>query len=472
VKSTVEALEGNKVKVYVELDDSELDAAIGEAFRKIAAEARIPGFRPGKAPRKVLEARLGKDVGRGQALQDAIPHYYSLAVIEHEVDVIDRPDFDITDGEHEGTVAFEATVAVRPRVAVQGYGALKVTVPNLIPTDAEVQEQIDRLLDSHATWSPVERAAEDGDRVLIDIEGIVDGEPAPGLTASDYSYVVGSGGVVPELDEHLRGASAGDELVFDAVYPDEPERDLSFRATVGEVLGKVLPELDDAFVDEATEVSTVAELRDDLLARGTRLRRYRAMSALHERVGSSLAGLVELDLPEALIDAQFREGVREMQMRLQAQGLTIETWMAMQGRPPEEILDEMRASARSGAKLDLALRAVAEQEGIAVTDDDLAVEWRNVSERVGVDADEVARQFENAGQLQAVRSDLLKRKAFDWVLERVEVVDDDGKPVDRAALRDTTEGDDTEGDGTHDDDDVDADGGPHDSAGDSQGDPE
>lgn len=469
MKSTVEALEGNKVKVYVELDEGEFDDAVGEAFRKIAAEVRIPGFRPGKAPRKVLEARLGKEVGRGQALQDAIPHYYSLAVIEHEVDVIDRPDFDITDGEHDGPVAFEATVAVRPRVEIQGYGALKVTVPNLIPTDAEVQEQIDRLLDSHATWSTVERAAQDGDRVLIEIEGIVDGEPAPGLTASGYSYVVGNGGVVPELDDNLRGASAGDELAFGAVYPDEPDRDLSFRVTVGEVLGKVLPELDDDFVAGSTEVATVAELRDDLLARGTRLRRYRAMSALHERVGSSLAELVELDLPEALIDAQFREGVRELQMRLQAQGLTIETWMAMQGRPPEQVLDEMRVSARSGARLDLALRAVAEQEGIAVTDDDLAVEWQNVSERVGVDADEVARQFEHAGQLQAVRSDLLKRKAFDWVLERVEVVDDDGKPVDRAALRDT------DGGAPGDDDvdaDVDADGEPHDTAGDGQGDPE
>jgi trigger factor len=451
VKSTVEPVEGNKVKVYVEVDEDEFEVAVDDAFRKIAREVRIPGFRPGKAPRKVLEARLGKGVARGQALQDAIPEYYARAVREHDVDVIDRPDIDITDGEEEGVVAFEATVLIRPQIEVQGYGGLTVTVPKPVPDDDEIQTQLDRLRESHADWALVERSADDGDVVVIDIEGTLDGEPAPGLTAEDYSYPVGSGGIVAEVDEHLRGASAGDELEFEAAHPTDEDAELAFRVVVKEVKEKVLPELDDAFAEEASEFATMAELRDDVVRRATAVRRGRAQMAMREKAGEALAELVTDEIPEPLVASEMQERIQDLSMRLQAQGLNLDTWLAMQGRGPEDFVAELRETALTAAKVDLALRALAEQEAIEVTDEDLEGEWADVAARVGLDVDEVREQFERAEQVQAVRSDVRKRKAFEWLLEQVVVVDEDGNPVDRAALviepeDDSDDTEDTDGD--------------------------
>ena len=436
VKSTVEPLEGNKVKVYVEVDADEFETAVDSAFRTIAREVNIPGFRPGKAPRRVLEARLGKGVARGQALQEAIPDYYARAVAEHEVDVIAQPDIDVTDGEEDGLVAFEATVEVRPSIEIQGYGGLQVTIPKLVPDDDEIQAQLDRLREAHATWATVERPIVDGDRAVIDIDRTVDGEPAEGLTADDYSYPVGSGGIVAEVDEHLVGASVGDVLEFDAEHPSEPDADLTFRIEVKEVQEKVLPELDDAFAEEASEFATVAELRDDVVRRASDVRRSRAQAELRENAGAALAELVTDDIPEALVSGELQQRLQDLSMRLQAQGLDLDTWMAMQGQQPDQLVESLRETATVAAKVDLALRALVAQEGIEVSDDDLDAELASVAERVGVDVDEVRAQFERAGQTQAIRSDVSKRKAFEWLLERVEIVDEAGAPVDRSALDD------------------------------------
>jgi trigger factor len=460
MRSTVEPLEGNKVKVSVEVEAEEFERAVDAAFRKIAKEVRLPGFRPGKAPRKVLEARFGSQAGREQAFQDALPEYYSAAVIEHDVDVIAPPEIDITDGQESGDIAFDAVVEVRPTVEVAGYGSLSVTLERPAVDDAALDAQIDRMRELDSTLEPVDRAVQEGDTVTIDVAGTLDGEPQPGLTADDYSYTVGSGAITPEVDEQLVGAKAGDALAFDATHPDPDEtRQLHFQISVKEVKEKVLPEPTDEWASEASEFETLEELRASLADRMVRVRTAQAQMALREKVGEALAELVTEDLPDALITHEMQDRLQDLALRLQAQGMQLEQYLAMSGTDPETFSQDLRQTATAGVKVDLALRAVAEAEGIECTEDDLTEELEGVAARVGESADEVRSRFERVGQLSAVRSDIKKRKALEWLLERAEVLDPDGATIDRSELElpvETDEDDDTTtdevDDGTEDDD--------------------
>jgi len=457
VKTSVEPIEGNKVKVSVEVDEQEFDKAIDAAFKKLSREVRIPGFRPGKAPRRVLEARIGPEVGRGQALQDSIPEFYARAVTENEVDVIAAPELEITEGEESGPVAFEAVVEVRPVVQVPGYGSLRVTIESIAPDEEQVAEQIQRLRTQFGELTEVDRPAVEGDFVTIDIAGSQDGEPIAQLTAEDYLYEVGSGGILPEVDEHLVGATSGATLAFDAALPgatppsaesddedadgddDEDEDDetppgLQFEVIVKDIKERVLPDLDDTFASEASEFETLAELEDDLRNRSVAVKKVQAQMALRERTGEVLAELVEDEIPDPLIAQEMNQRLQDLSMRLEAQGMNLDTWIAMSGKQPDEVVAELRETATTAVRVDLALRAVAEAEGIECTDDDLEQEFAQVAERLNIKAKEVRRQFERAEQVPAVRSDVKKRKAFDWLLERVEIVDEDGTIIDRADL--------------------------------------
>jgi trigger factor len=435
MKSTVEPLEGNKVKLSVEVPSDEFDRAITAAFKKISKEVRLPGFRPGKAPRKVLEARLGPLAGREQAFQDSLPEYYSNAVIEHDVDVIAPPELEITSGQQEGDIAFEAVVEIRPSIEVPGYGGISVTLDRPAVGDDEIDAQIDRMRELDSTLQPVERPAQEGDTVTIDVAGTLDGEPQPGLTADDYSYTVGSGAITPEVDEQLTGAKVGDILEFPATHPDpDEERDLQFRVLVKEVQEKVLPEITDEWASEASEHETVADLRQSLVERMSRVRKAQAQMALREKVGESLAELVTDELPEPLINSEMQDRLQDLAMRLQAQGMQLEQYLQMTGTDPESFSQELRDTAVSAVKVDLALRAVAEAEGVNCTDEDLDEELEGVATRVGQSPEEVRERFERVGQISAIRSDIKKRKALEWLLERVEVVDPDGSAIERSEL--------------------------------------
>ena len=433
MNSTVEPLEGNKVKVSVSVDETEFEGDIDAAFKRIAQEVNLPGFRRGKAPRKLLEARIGLAPAREEALREALPKYYYAAVVEHDVDVIAAPEIDITAGQDDGPVTFDAVVEVRPVVQVPGYDGLRVTMPSPVPGDDEIDAQLDRMRSLEATVETVDRAAEEGDTVVIDIVGTLDGEEQDGLTTDDYSYEVGSGVITAEVDEQLTGASAGDELDFDATHPDEDEeRQLHFTVRVKDVRAKVLPELTDEWAAENSDFETVDELRADLVERMTQVRRAQGSAQLQEKVAQSLAELVTDDVPEALVTHELQTRLQDLGMRLQAQGMGLEQYLMLTGRSQEQLIDEMRESAQVSARVDLALRAVAAAEGIECTDDDLDTEIDAVAERVGEKPAEVRRQLERNDQLPAVRSDIEKRKALEWLLDHVEIVDENGEPVDRS----------------------------------------
>lgn len=434
MKTSVESLEGNKVKLSVEVDENEFESDLDAAFRRISREVRIPGFRPGKAPRRILEARLGPEVAREDALRHAVPEYYAKAVRDHDVDVIAAPEIDITGGEDEGPVAFDAVVEVRPEISVGGYENLRVTIPSPEVTEADVDEQIDRIREQYADLRSVERPAIDDDQVRIDIRGTQDGEPVSGLTAEDYMYPVGSGSVVPELDENLRGAKPGDILEFEAEHPEPDQSPVAFRILVKEVNERVLPEPTDEWAAEASEFETFDELRGDVTKRSRMVAKVRAQMALRERVADALADLVSDEPPEALVNNEMQSRLQDLAMRLQAQNMQLEQYLAASGRTTDDLQNELREAAEQAVRVDLGLRSVATLEAIEATDDEVEAEIDQLAARVEQKPERVRKQLEEGDQLPELRNDIRKRKALDWLIDHVEVVDEDGNAIDRGDL--------------------------------------
>src|SRR5437763_6922137 len=378
MKSSVEPLEGNKVKLSVEVDETEFDKAIDAAFRKIARQTRIPGFRPGKAPRRLLEARFGTDAAREEALRDALPDYYILALEEQAVDAIAPPDIEITSKGDEGPVTFEAVVEVRPQVSVAGYQGLRVTLPSPEVSDEEVDRQLDRLREQFGELHEVARPAKDGDHVTIDLHGYRHSEQIEGLTADDFLYEVGSGAVVPELDEQLRGAKPGDILKFNATPPGQEE--VSFQVLVKDVKEKVLPEVTDEWASEASEFDTVDALKNDIRTRLAAVKRVQAQLSLREQVVEAVVDLVAEDMPEPLVHEELQRRAHDLEHRLSAQGADIEQYLQATGRSLDELRGDLQEAATRAVKADLALRAVADAEGREASDDELDVEAERIAQ--------------------------------------------------------------------------------------------
>ena len=431
MRSSVEPLEGNKVKLSVEVDEQEFEKALDAAFRRIAREVRIPGFRPGKAPRRILEARIGTEAARQEALRDALPNYYAEALRESAIDPIAPPEIDITAGEESGPIAFDAVVEVMPQINVAGYQNLQVTLPGLEPSDEEVDAQIDRLRRNDAELNPVNRPAHDGDHVTIDRKIYRHDETLQ--QADDELYEVGSGSMVPELDEQLRGAKVGDILKFNAKV--EGQDDLSFQVFVKDVKEMILPEVTDEWAGEASEFETVDALKDDIRNRLSMVRKVQAQLALRDEVVAALTQLVDDDPPEPLIGAEMERRLHDLSHRLEQQGADIGSYLQATGQTQEQLIGELREGAVQAVKADLALRAVVDAEGIEATDEDVERELERLAERLQQKPAQLRRQLERADQMQAVRSDIRKGKALAWLLEHVEIVDGEGHTIDRADLQ-------------------------------------
>jgi len=437
MRATAAPEEGNKVRLSVEIDEAEIDKALDEVMSRLSREVRVPGFRPGKVPRRVIEARMGgASALRGEALREALPDFYAQAVSETEVDPIDQPEIDITSGDESGPVSFDAVVMVRPTVAIPGYQGLVVTLPGLEVTDEEVTSQIDRLRATSGELVEVSRPAQDGDQLTIDIHGTrAEGGDADDsdLDAEDFLYEVGSGTVVPELDEELRGAKTGDILTFDTTL-EALDQTVSFRVLVKDVKELVLPEVTDEWASEASEFDTAEALIADVRARLHQRHVAQAQLSLQQKTAEALVELVTEEIPEQLVLEELRERIHDLNHRLDSQGMSLGQFLGATGRDEQEFLDELRVGALQSVKVDLALRALVEAEQIEVSDEELDEELTAMGERLEMDADEVRQQLERAGRLPAVRSDRRKAKAMRWLADNVELVDEEGKPVSRDDL--------------------------------------
>jgi trigger factor len=438
MRATAAPEEGNKVRLSIEIEEEEMDQALDDVLRRLSREVRVPGFRPGKVPRRVIEARLGGAAAmREEAIREALPNYYAQAVTDTEIDPIDQPEIDITSGNESGPVSFDAVVLVRPTVAIPGYQGLVVTLPSLEVDEEVVQSQVDRMRATSGELAEVDRPAIDGDRVTIDISGtrtqrLTEGDDSD-LAIDDYLYEVGSGSLVPELDEQLRGAKVGDIFVFDSNV--EEGQTISFRVLVKDVKELVLPDADDAWAAEASEFETMDELRSDITERIRQRQLAVARMALREKAADALAELVTEEVPDQLVAAEVRERIHDLNHRLDGQGMTLSQFLAATGRGEQEFLDELRAGALQTVKVDLALRTLIEEEDIEVSDEELDEELAAMGERLEMDPDEVRERLEQAGRLPAVRSDRRKAKALLWLTDNVELVDEEGNPISRDELK-------------------------------------
>jgi trigger factor len=429
-------MEGNLVRLSVEVDEPEFDKALGDVVRALAQQVRVPGFRPGKVPRKVLEARMGgAGALRAEALRESLPDFYARAVVDTELDPIAQPEIDITGGEDGGAVSFDAVVQVRPVVAIPGYDGLHITLPGLAVSDEEVQGQLDRLRENDAELEVVDRPAIDGDLVTIDLHAN-DASGAEVVAVDDYLYEVGSASVVPELDGELHGAKAGAILGFDTASPDVPDENVAFRVLVKEVKVKKLPEVTDEWAAESSEFATAAELRDDIATRIGRVKLLQSQMALRQKAIEALAELVTDDVvPEVLVDAEVNERLHDLQHRLEAQKLGLAEYFQATGSTPDELLASVRTDALAAVKADLALRALVEAEELTLSDEELLAEIVTMAERMGTTPTELRRQLDTAGRTGAVRSELRKGKALEWLLDHVDLFDEEGNPMSRDDLK-------------------------------------
>ena len=452
-EATNERFIGPRVKLTVEVDADTFDADIEAAFRKLAREVRIPGFRPGRAPRRVLESHFGSEIGRAQALEEAVPRYYAEAVRDNHVDVVNQPELELTLDGSDGPVAFEATVEIRPAVSVSGYESLQIEIPSPVPTDEEIDARIDETRRQFADIAEVDRAAAQGDRVTINIEGSVEGEPLPGLAAQDYLYEVGSGGIVPKVDEHLTGCEAGTDLSFSAPHPVQPEMEIDFEITVNTVSELVLPELTDDWVDDNTEHDSVAELRDATTRQLSFGRIMQANMVLRDEAQKQIADLVEGPVPDAMVSGAIADRMQELGSGLQQRNMTIEEWLEATGQEPASFIGELRDDAERGVRLDLALRAVAAAESLEADDDDIDGELERMAATDGRSAAQLREVIADTDGLAHLSSAICKSKALQWAIEAATLIGPDGDTIERSALELPTADDAGGADGTDDTDD-------------------
>jgi trigger factor len=434
MKSSVETLESNQVKLSVEVDEAEFDNDITAAFRKIAQEVRLPGFRPGKAPRAVLEARLGIAPAREQALRDAIPQYLARAVREHDIDIIDTPSVDITSGADAGPVLFDATVPIRPKIVVPGYSGLRVELPAADPSDEEVESPIKAELGRSGTLTAVDRPSVIGDYITLDLSAERDGEPIPGLNTSDWQYEIGKGWVADIFDQELIGSTVGDEKSFSAM-PSGTDFQADFDITVKKVEELVLPELTDAWVDENVgEFDTVDAWRSSIRTRLTGVRHNQLRQMAVDRTTQALADLVDEDVPDSLVNQELQRRAQNFVMQIQAQGISLEQYLMMTGQDQDGLMDNLREASVRGVKIDLALRSVADAESVTTDKDDLDAEYDRIAIEVGQKPNQVRKAYEKNEAVQDLVADLRKRKALDILLDRVEIVDPEGHLIDRSIV--------------------------------------
>jgi trigger factor len=375
---------------------------------------------------------MGGKAIRDEVIRHALPDYYAQAVEEAALDTIAAPEIDITAGQEEGPLAFDAVVEVRPKVSVAGRDGLVVTVPSPEVGDEELDAQIDRMREQFAELSEVKRPARDGDVVTVDVQATRDGEPVEDLATVDFVYEVGSGMLAEGADESLRGAKAGDILDVDA--SEAPGGSATLKILVKQVREKVLPKADDAWASDASEFDTIAELRADLTKRMTALRTLQARLALREGSIAALAGLVQEEMPDTLVHEATQRLLAAFIQRLDARKVSLDQYMEATNQDADALIAQLRTQAHEEVRADLALRALADSENLEVTDAALASEISRIAAEANRSESEVARQVAEGGGLERLRSDIRNSKAVEWLLDHIEVVDEQGNPMDRALL--------------------------------------
>lgn len=432
MKTDVETLSPTRVRLTVQVGFTELKPEIDRAYKEIARQVNLPGFRRGKIPPPLVDRYVGRAAVLEQAVNESIPDLYGKAMQESDLQPMGQPEVEVTELKDNDTLSFTAEVDIRPAIEVPDYQGLAVTVDDADVSDADVDEQLQALRDRFGTTVPVERAAETGDVVTIDLVAAADGEPIENAASTGVSYEVGSGRSVAGLDEAVTGLAAGESATFDSelVSGEHAGKAVQITVTVTAVKARTLPELDDDFAQLASEFDTLEELRDDLRRHAVRMRAYNQGIQARDKTLEALLALVEVPLPEAAVteDVNWRKG--NLAEQVQRAGLSMAQYLQGEGKTTEELEAELEAAARSALTQQLVLDALVKAEEIGLTDSELTQHIVNRAMQQNADPDAYAKAVVEGGHLPVIVGEVLRAKALAAVLEAAVVVDESGRPVD------------------------------------------
>jgi trigger factor len=436
LKSTVEQLSPTRVKINVEVPFAELKPNFDRAYRKIAQQVRIPGFRPGKAPARVLESRIGRGPVLDEVVNEAIPAKYMEAVRENEVRTLGNPEFDVTKLEDRDVLEFTAEVDVRPEIELPDLTGFTVTVDDVELTDAEVDEQLDELRARFGTLTGVERPAETGDFVSIDLAATVDGEAVEEAATSGLSYEIGSGQLVDGIDEAILGANAGETKTFTTqlVAGDHAGKDAEVTVTVQSVKQRELPEADDEFAQMASEFDTIDELKTDLRERLGRVKKMQQGVQARDKVIDELLERTEVPIPEKVLDAEIENRKHDAIHPFDHDEAQFAQALETEGRTLEEFDAETRAESEKAVRTQLLLDTIADKEEVSVNDGELTERIIYQAQRFGISPDEYVQRAQQSGQLTAIYADVRRGKALASVVRKAAVTDGSGAEVDLSEL--------------------------------------
>jgi len=436
VKSTVEQLSPTRVRILVEVPFEELEPDFDRAYRKMAQQVRIPGFRPGKAPARVLEQRLGRGAVLDEVVSEAVPAKYAEALSSGEVQPLGQPDFEVTKIDDGELLTFTAEVDIRPGITLPVFEELSVSVEDIETTDTEVDEQLETLRARFGTLVGVQRPARQGDFVVIDLSAAVDGEEVPDAATTGLSYEVGSGDLIDGIDDVLIGAAEGEQKTFPTslMAGKFAGREADVTVTLTSVKQRELPEPDDEFAQLASEFDTFDELMADLRERLDQVKTIQQGMQARDKVLEALLAAIEVPLPDKLVEAELEARKRDAVHAFEHDGGRLDAWLEQQGQSRDEFDAELRTAAAQAVKTQLVLDAVADTQQMGVDESELTERIVYLAQSSGVSPEEYVQRARQANQLGAIYADVRRGKALASVVRRATVTDESGNAVDMEAL--------------------------------------
>ena len=419
----VEKMEKNMAKLTIEVSAEELDKAMQNAYLKARGKISIPGFRKGKAPRKMIEQMYGKGIFLEDAANALIPEHYSKALEECDLEIVSQPEIDVTQAEPGKAFIFTAEVAVKPEVTLGEYKGVEVPKSETEVTDEDIDAEIKKEQEKNSRTVTVEdRGAENGDITTIDFEGFVDGVAFEGGKGTDYPLTLGSGSFIPGFEDQLVGAKAGDHVEVNVTFPEEYQaaelagKAAVFQCDVKKVETKELPELDDDFAQDVSEFDTLAEYREDVKKNLTEKKEKEARAAKENAAVDKAIENAEMEIPDAMLNTQVRQMMNDFASRMQSQGLTMEQYFQFTGMTEEKMMEELKPQAEKRIKTRLVLEAVVKAENIEVSDERLEEELQKMAESYQMEVDKL-KEFMGENEKNQMKEDIAVQEAVTLIAE-------------------------------------------------------
>lgn len=414
--------EKNMVKLVIEASAEEFEAGLNAAYNKNKNKISVPGFRKGKAPRKMIEQLYGSQIFFEDAANEIIPDAYADAAKESGLDIVSQPKVSIEQLEAGKPFIFAAEVAVRPEVELGEYKGVEVTKADAEVTDADVEEELKKVQDQNSRTVSVEnRAVKDGDMTVIDFEGFIDGEAFEGGKGENYPLTIGSHSFIDTFEEQMIGMNIGEEKELNVTFPEDYHAEnlkgkpATFKVTVKEIKEKQLPELDDDFAQDVSDFDTLAEYKDDLKKKIAERKESEAKAKKESEAIEKVVEAAKMDIPQAMIDTQVNRMLEDFAMRLQQQGLSVEQYFQYTGMTADKIMEEMKPEAVKRIKNSLVLEAVAKAENIEVSEEEFEAELQKMADMYKMEIEKI-KEFMQDAEAKQMKDDIAIQKAVELIV--------------------------------------------------------